>query len=214
VVLRIAEQRHGVDIDCWDVRNGRVERWQAGRCIVALPAWIAARVIENPPAALVERARGLRQAPWLVANLHLRQPPLRAMGAPLSWDNVVFGSDSLGYVVATHQKLDPKPGPTVLTWYCAPGEAARGEVLQQPWTHWRDRIVGELSVPHPDLAGELTHVEVARYGHAMPIPVPGVLSRLPRPPATSRLRFAHGDWAGYSIFEEAFTLGHRAGKGL
>jgi hypothetical protein len=28
-----------------------------------------------------------------------------------------------------------------------------------------------------------------------------------------RLTFAHSDWAGYSIFEEAFTLGHVAGSG-
>lgn len=211
VVLRIAEHRHGIDVDCWDATHERVERWQAARCIVALPAWIAARVIERPPAALLERARGLRLAPWVVANLHLRLPPAEAGGAPLSWDNVVYGTDSLGYVVATHQKLDPAPGPTVLTWYCAPGEAARAEVLQQPWTHWRDRIVRELSVPHRDLARHLTQVQVGRFGHAMAIPVPGVLSRLPGPPATSRLRFAHADWAGYSIFEEAFTLGHRAG---
>jgi hypothetical protein len=54
-------------------------------------------------------------------------------------------------------------------------------------------------------------VQVARYGHAMPIPVPGALSALPAPPDGPRLRYAHGDWAGYSIFEEAFTLGHRAG---
>jgi len=26
-----------------------------------------------------------------------------------------------------------------------------------------------------------------------------------------RLSFAHSDWAGYSVFEEAFTLGHEAG---
>ena len=25
-----------------------------------------------------------------------------------------------------------------------------------------------------------------------------------------RLTLAHSDWAGYSVFEEAFTLGHRA----
>ena len=25
-----------------------------------------------------------------------------------------------------------------------------------------------------------------------------------------RLTFAHSDWAGYSVFEEAFTLGHWA----
>jgi hypothetical protein len=212
VVLRIAEHAHGVDIDAWDLRQERVERWQAARCIVALPAFVAARVIENAPQPVLERAHGLRQAPWVVANLHLDLPPDSFDGAPLSWDNVIYGSDSLGYVVATHQQLNPAPGPTVLTWYCAPGEAARSEVLQQPWTHWRDRIVQELSVPHRDLLRHLTRVEVMRYGHGMPIPTPGVLSRLPGPPVTARLLFAHGDWAGYSIFEEAFTLGHRAGS--
>ena len=27
-----------------------------------------------------------------------------------------------------------------------------------------------------------------------------------------RLAFAHADWAGYSVFEEAFTRGHLAGQ--
>ena len=121
------------------------------------------------------------------------------------------GKWGLGYVVATHQSLNPAPGPTVLTWYCAPGEAARAEVLRQPWTHWRDLALAELSPAHPDLARKLTHVEVARYGHAMPIPAPGTLARLAAPPDGLRLSYAHSDWAGYSIFEEAFTLGHRAG---
>ena len=213
LVLRIAEQRHGVAVDAWDARGERVERWQAAQCIVALPAFVAARVLENAPAAVTALARTTRHAPWVVANLHLRQPPWPANGAPLAWDNVIHGTEgSLGYVVATHQNLDPAPGPTVLSWYCAPGEAARAEVLQQPWTHWRDRAVGELSLPHPDLRRHLTRVEVARYGHAMPVPVPGALSRLPPPPRAGRLRFAHSDWAGYSIFEEAFTLGHQAGS--
>jgi len=211
VVLRIAQRRDGVEVDAWDVRARRMERWQAARCIVALPAFVAARVIEDAPAPVAALARTTRYAPWVVANLHLRQAPWTRPGAALAWDNVVYGSDSLGYVVATHQDLNPAPGPTVLTWYCAPGEAARGALLQQPWTAWRDRIVAELAQPHPDLPRHLTRIAVARYGHAMPIPVPGALARLPAPPASGRLRFAHGDWAGYSIFEEAFTLGQRAG---
>jgi hypothetical protein len=28
--------------------------------------------------------------------------------------------------------------------------------------------------------------------------------------AWERLAFAHSDWAGYSVFEEAFTAGHAA----
>ena len=213
IVLRIAQRKHGVLVDTLDARTQRIERWLAQRCIVALPAFIAARVLESSPAPLRALAARARHAPWVVANLHLSAPLHDAAGAPTSWDNVLYGSASLGYVVATHQALNPVPGPTVLTWYLAPGESARGELLQRPWTDWRDRIVAELSVPHPDLPGKLTHVQVARYGHAMTIPVPGALTALPPPPDGERLQFAHSDWAGYSIFEEAFTLGHRAGRG-
>lgn len=213
VVLRIAEGRQGVEVDAWDARAGRLERWQAMRCIVALPAFVAMRVVEKPSAALAALARRTVYAPWIVANVHLRRAPRDREGLPLAWDNVVFGQEgSLGYVVATHQKLDPRPGPTVLSWYCAPGIAARADVLRQPWTFWRDRALRELAVPHPELPRLATRVEVARYGHAMAVPLPGVLSgRLP-PPASGRLLYAHADWAGYSVFEEAYTQGDRAGQ--
>jgi hypothetical protein len=212
VVQRIASTVRGVEVDCVDVRTRETERWQAMHCIVALPAFIAARVVEGAPAALERKAAATTYAPWVVANLHLASPLADRPGAAPSWDNVIHGASSLGYVDAMHQSLDPRPGPTVLTWYHAPGVAARADVLRQPWTHWRDTIVAELSVPHPDLASRLTRIEVARYGHAMAIPTPGALALAGALPATARLSFAHSDYSGYSIFEEAFTQGDRAGR--
>ncbi|RYY82259.1 MAG: hypothetical protein EOO24_40690, partial [Comamonadaceae bacterium] len=212
LVGRIAQRTHGVEVDALDAATGRVERWIADRCIVALPAFVAARVVENPPDALRQLAGRTRYAPWLVANLHLRGPLAERGDAPLSWDNVVYGArDSLGYVDVTHQNLARSSGPTVFTWYLAPGEAGRTQLLERPWSHWRDRILSELSGPHSDLPGLLTHIEIARYGHAMPIPVPGAIGSLPAPPDSARVQYAHSDWAGYSIFEEAFTRGHKAG---
>ena len=49
-VLRIAETRRGVEVDAFNHHSGNVERWQAPRCIVALPVFVAARVVQNPPA--------------------------------------------------------------------------------------------------------------------------------------------------------------------
>jgi monoamine oxidase len=211
IVVRIEETRGGVEIDAVQAGTGQLERWQARHCIVALPVAIAARVLARPPAALQARAARLRSAPWVVVNLHLDKP-LRDLPsqAPLAWDNVVYGAKGLGYVVATHQSLDPRPGATVLSWYLAPGEAARAQLLQ-PWQHWKEAALADLAPAHPDLVDTLTQVQVARYGHAMAVPAPGTLA-LPAPPALPRLGFAHGDWAGYSIFEEAFTLGHLAGS--
>ncbi|RYX94056.1 MAG: hypothetical protein EOO28_15920 [Comamonadaceae bacterium] len=215
VVTRIAEGRNGVEVDAFDVKAQAAERWQADHCIVALPLFIAARVVDGAPGFLRDAAARTRYAPWAVANIHIREPLHDRPGAPPSWDNVIYGSAGLGYVDAMHQSLRPEPGPTVLTCYRALGDVpdGRAQLLDQPWTHWRDTLLAEFNAPHPDLAAKATRIEVARYGHAMSIPVPGVASAAkPASLSAGRLQFAHSDWAGYSIFEEAFTLGHLAGS--
>ena len=218
VVTRIASLRHGVEVDALNVASGATERWQADRCIVALPVFVAARVVENPPAVLQQAAARIRHAPWAVANLHLREPLTDTAGPAPAWDNVVYGAKGLGYVDARHQSLDPTPGPTVLTWYRPLGDdpGARRSLLEQPWTVWRDAMLAELSVPHPDLAAKATRVEVTRYGHAMAIPVPGTLRAWTGRSSlrSDRLAFAHCDWAGYSVFEEAMAAGHHSARSV
>src|SRR5690606_37979299 len=72
LVTRIAERRHGIEVDARDAGTGRAERWLAQRCIAALPAFVAGRVVETAPDPLRALAARTRHAPWLVANLHLR----------------------------------------------------------------------------------------------------------------------------------------------
>ena len=241
-VLRIAEGRHGVEVDALHHASGQVERWQAPRCVVALPVFVAARVVQPAPAFLQAAAQRLQWAPWLVANIHLDAPLQDRPGAAPAWDNVLYqdaNPGGLGYVDAGHQRLNTGAllaGPTVLSYYQALGDQpqAREQLATQPWTHWADAALATLGAPHPDLARRATRVEITRYGHAMSIPVPGTLQfmsqiGLQRPsthrkalsngeqtpwlptPTTDRLAFAHSDWSGYSVFEEAFTRGHAAG---
>ncbi|RZL96768.1 MAG: FAD-binding protein [Variovorax sp.] len=220
VIVRIAQTRDGVKVDGWDMASKTLVRWQAERCIVALPVFVAARVVESPPEVLRHATAHVRYAPWLVANVHLRAPLADRAGAAPSWDNVVYGTRGLGYVDARHQSLDPTPGPTVLTWYRPLGASrydtgdGRRMLLERPWSGWRDELLAELSVPHADLATLATRIDITRYGHAMAMPTPGLLARLgaQRTPVSGRLAFAHADWSGYSIFEESFTRGHLAGR--
>jgi hypothetical protein len=196
-----------------------------------MPLFVAARVVENPPPALREAAGQLRYAPWLVANLHIKAALHDRPGAAPSWDNVIYSGDAagtaayggLGYVDAMHQSLQAVPGATVLTHYRAFGiePAGRKTLYEKPWAHWRDTILAELSVPHPDLPGKVTRMDVMRYGHAMSTPVPGIRGSTalralqgPLQAPWQRLHFAHSDLSGYSVFEEAFTQGHRRGMGL
>jgi monoamine oxidase len=219
VVTRIADLRGGVEVDAFDTATRSRVRWRAERCIVALPVFIAARVVENPPEPLRRAASAVGYSPWLVANLRIRAPLADRPGPAPSWDNVVFGTPGLGYVDALHQTLDPTPRATVLSWYRPLGPSGfdgadgRRRLLDRPWSAWRDDLLAELSVPHPDLPGLATRIDVTRYGHAMAIPAPGLLRQLGAQARVQagRLAFAHGDWSGYSIFEEAFTRGHLAG---
>ncbi|MBY0464974.1 MAG: FAD-dependent oxidoreductase [Burkholderiales bacterium] len=228
-----APMRHNVAVLALNTTTGQTERWLANRCIVALPIVVAARVVVNAPApvqhVLQEAARAVRYAPWVVTNLYLKQPLADRGGAAPAWDNVVYQeggaanpSGGLGYVSATHQNLHPLPGPTVITHYRALGDhpAARQSLLAQPWTHWCDQTVADLQAAHPELPSRIADVAVARYGHAMAMPVPGFMTKmgLYRSHSFNRLLlksaglgFAHSDWAGYSVFEEAFTMGHVAG---
>lgn len=238
-VLRIAETRRGVEVDAFNHHSGNVERWQAPRCIVALPVFVAARVVQNPPVFLAQAAQRLQWAPWAVTNIHLNAPLADRPGAAPAWDNVIYGDSNpggLGYVDASHQKLDPRPGPTVLTYYQALGDVAeaRQQLATQGAEHWGRAALAALAGPHPDVLQHATRVQVTRYGHAMSIPVPGIQTFLSQiglqgtpgkrklllngerqralpTPATARLAFAHSDWSGYSVFEEAFTRGHAAG---
>jgi predicted NAD/FAD-binding protein len=223
IVLRVEQGRQGVEVDAFNTRTQQVERWQAEQAIVALPVFVAARTVQNPPAFLKETAARTLHAPWLVANIHIDRPLFDRPGPAPSWDNVLYGdatsAPGLGYVDAMHQSLLPVPGATVLTHYRAlgnlPGGPRKGRelLLQKPWSAWRDAILRELSAAHPDLARKTTRMDITRYGHAMAIPVPDAQGRVGLlPPAWGRIRFAHSDWAGYSVFEEAFALGHRAGN--
>nr|WP_315231470.1 FAD-dependent oxidoreductase [uncultured Albidiferax sp.] len=221
VVVRIAETRQGVEVDAFNTATQTLERWQARRAIVALPVFIAARVVQNPPDFLRAAAARTTYAPWLVANIHIDAPLQDRPGAAPSWDNVLYRSPGLGYVDAMHQSLLPVPGATVLSYYRALGDVPDGRrlLLDKPWAAWRDEILAELGTAHPDIATKATRIDITRYGHAMAIPTPAVSSQIglqrilhqrQQLQKTQRLVFAHSDWAGYSVFEEAFTLGHQA----
>jgi protoporphyrinogen oxidase len=148
-------------------------------------------------------------APWVVANITLDHAPDERT-FPLAWDNVIYDSQSLGYVDATHQQLGETGPRTVWTWYHAAVDRAANDarvwLRDEPWTAWRDYIVADLSRAHPDIKNSIARIDVRRWGHAMARPVPGVLDRMATLRAwtpAKRLFVAHADMTGFSLFEEA-----------
>ncbi len=228
VALRVIENRAGVSVDAWNARAQRSERWTAASVVLAVPLFVAARLLAAPPAALTQATALMRHAPWLVGNLHLDAALDDHPGAPPSWDNVLYDPGAalptLGYVDAMHQSTRSIPGPTVLTTYWALGgntpdelKQQRARLLNEPWSAWSQAVVRELARVHPDLPAKLKQVDLMRYGHAMSIPVPGLrssaaLRALAAQPG--RVQFAHTDLSAYSVFEEAMYQGARAGAAV
>jgi phytoene dehydrogenase-like protein len=179
----------------------------------------ADHVIWAAPFAL--RPPALDHAPWVVANLTLSEPPYVHHGAPLSWDNVIHDSPSLGYVVATHQSMASRPGPTVLTWYRPLTEEAprkaRQRLLSTSREAWAEAALVDLERPHPEIRAITRRVDVFANGHGMVIPRPGLIwgeARRQLVERRGRVHVAHADASGMSLFEEANDRGVAAAEAV
>ena len=202
----------GVEVDVIDTGTETAVRYRARHVIYALPRFTARHVIEDYTPSLDRDA--FTYCPWMVANLTVNRLPDGA-----AWDNVLYESPSLGYVVATHQNLRTAPGPSVLTYYlplAVPNpETARTWMLERSWSDWVSLILADLAQAHHDIESLVTHVDVMLWGHAMIRPVPGVVWGEARRSAAERhgaIRFAHSDMSGISLFEEAQYHGVRAAE--
>ncbi|HWP43320.1 MAG TPA: FAD-dependent oxidoreductase [Blastocatellia bacterium] len=212
-----SDNRAGVDVVAVDYDGRSAVGFHADRVIFAAPHFLTRYIIrpyrERQPAHVAEFEYGA----WMVANLFLKDRPF-SRGFPLAWDNVLYESPSLGYVVATHQRgLDY--GPTIFTYYyplCdADPREARSRLLATDWKGWADVTLTDLQRAHPDIRAQVERIDVMRWGHAMIRPRPGFLWGGARSRAREPFRgihFAHSDLSGVALFEEAFYHGIRAAE--
>ncbi|HXM33147.1 MAG TPA: FAD-dependent oxidoreductase [Chthoniobacterales bacterium] len=215
VVYNIEQSDGAVVVDYLDVERDHSVRVKTHGVVCAAPRFVARRMIRDLPVA-----KDAVYSPWMVANITLDQLP-DGSGAPLAWDNVARASDSLGYVVATHQNVDPVPQETVITHYwpldgAAPAEE-RQRALARTHADWCERVVADLDRTHPGIHSHIRNIDVWVWGHGMIRPVPGFIwgeARQQMQRAHGRIVFAHSDMSGISIFEEAFTRGTQAADAL
>jgi phytoene dehydrogenase-like protein len=125
-------------------------QYETEAVIFAAPTFLAHYLIEGMP-----KADGFSYSPWLTANLTLDHWP-RERGLDPAWDNVIYDSPSLGYVVATHMSLRSRVDRTVWTYYYAMAEGGparqRERLLGTDWNAWKEFILDDLSRPHPTCA--------------------------------------------------------------
>jgi hypothetical protein len=154
-----------------------------------------------------------------VANLRLKEAPA-GRGVPLSWDNVIYGSESLGYVLANQQHLEIYPKDPVITFYLPLAEMnpvnARKKAYQRNHQEWAELVLTELEKAHPTIREQVSNLDVWVWGHGMVAPTVGFIWGKARAQAQKsiqhKIHFAHTDLSGLSIFEEAFYQGIKAAK--
>ncbi len=218
MAINIHPTTEGVDIDTMNTKTQLVERIHARQCIVAIPQFITSRILNEPERASVVKSN-LHYAPWMVANLKVTKLEERS-GAPLSWDNVLHNSQSLGYVEATHELLQQQSLQKNLTFYLPLTDLSPAEerklAHQRTFDQWKDLILDDLKKIHPNIRQATEEINIMLWGHAMAQPLPGLIHGEARKSLSksidNKIHFAHTDLAGISIFEEAFYQGIGAAK--
>ena len=216
--VELVPTENGCEVITVDANGQNPRGFRAQRVIFAAPQFIARHVIrpyrDDPPPHIAEFQFGS----WMVANLTLkdRPKPSSQRDFPLAWDNVLYESESLGYVVATHQRGIDR-GPTVFTYYYPlvdeNARTARTRLLETDWRGWADVALTDLSRAHTDIRNLVERLDVMRWGHAMIRPRTGFMWGPARREGAKPFRsihFAHSELSGVALFEEAFDHGLRA----
>jgi hypothetical protein len=224
VALKKVRDTQTVEVTAVDVQSGEAVGFRARRAVFAAPQFLAPHLTRELPKDRKGYAREFEYSPWLVANLHLRERP-RERGFPLSWDNVLYDSRSLGYVTATHQTgIDY--GPTVLTWYsplCDDGSGdrdrqasiARQRLFDMTWPEAAEIVLSDLERAHPEIRTLVERLDVMKWGHAMVRPRTGFVWSQARRSAAEpfgTIHFAGTDLSGVALCEEAVYHGVRAAE--
>ena len=211
LVARLAEERGQVRLGYIDLATGEKRQLTARAVVYAGKLHTAPYAIADLPDAQAEAMAAIEYSPWLVAAIFLKEP-LAAQHS--TWDNVLYDSPSLGYVVADHQQ----GGGRVLLYYWPFVDQlaeARQTLLAQDHSFWTEQIMADLRRVHPELDDLVERVDLYRWGHGMMRPSPGSLwgpTAHWRQQSMERIFFASCDATGLPLCEEAIFAGMLAAE--
>jgi hypothetical protein len=208
-------------VHAWDLEQQRLIQIEAHVVLWSAPRFVLTRVL--PPGRDPLGTGTLTYAPWLVTNIELARRP-QGLGARLAWDNVPVDGQDLGYIVANHGEPATervRPG-AVLTLYeplvatdGAGLHARRQHLLEGTLPVLAQRATDRLEALHPGIGDAIVQVDVARWGHGMIRPVPGLLFGTELATAAAplgRILPCAADVSGLPLFEQAFSGGVRAAE--
>lgn len=220
LVTGVQQRGNSVEVIYFDVVSHQLKSITARKCIIAAPQFVASRLLQHSERQAAV-AKLFSYSPWMVANLTVANVSER-QGEGLCWDNVIYNSNSLGYVEATHQLLQQQVPSKVLTYYLpltnTDPVSERKKAMEMQHADWAKLITDDLKLVHENITDAVQHIDVMVWGHAMIQPTVNCIhnpeKQVLHAPINNTLFFAHTDMAGISIFEEGFYQGIQAAKAV
>lgn len=160
----------------------------------------------------------IQSYPWIVSNIKVKKAALEVKSS-LSWDNVRFGTASLGYVNACHQLLSQDSEYVNITFYHAfsSGDSLelRRKLSKMSDAELMQIMLEDLNKMHPHIEEHIQEVQIKIWGHGMVAPKPDYIWNHRKKTIKQEpegIIFAHTERAGISIFEEGFHQGLSAAE--
>lgn len=201
-----------VEVLSFDSLHKKTKKIIAEKVLLAAPQFVNERILNQ------KRTESFNYVPWLLTTITLKNE--FGGDEELAWDNVIYGSEGLGYINDQHQNIGLVMGEKVITYYrsfsTADCRKARKKLYNMKEEQLKELVLADLKKAHPLIEDFITEIQFHKIGHAMIAPVPGQIfgenSEKVRQPIEGKIFFAHSDLSGISIFEEAFYQGIRATK--
>jgi len=213
------DEKGGVIVKVCDLKKHTTAIINAEKVIIASPQFVNEKLLKNIKRPGVNYT-DLHYSPWLIANITVNKLPTSAKGMVLCWDNVAYGTPSVGYVNANQQDLTVIEEKKVLTYYLPlcdkEPRLSRLAAYTRTCEQWMDIVIPELEQMHPEITPHIETIEFWLWGHGMISPavkyIWGDTRKSAKLPIDNKLFFAHTDLSGISIFEEAFHHGVTAAQ--
>ncbi len=212
LVYDVNSDKDNVEVLVYDNQLKISKKILAEKVLFATPQFVNQRIFRD------RKFKNFNYVPWLLATLTLKN---EFGGAEeLAWDNVIFGTEGLGYIYDQHQNLSQNIGEKVITYYRSFStencKKARRTLYNLKEEELKNLVLNDLKVAHPEIENFIIDIQFHKLGHGMISPVPGFIFGKEKAQAKqsidNKIFFAHTDLSGISIFEEAFHQGIRAAK--
>ncbi len=220
LVYQVGIQNNKCYVNYFDALTNKTIKIECEKVIMATPQYVNKRLFGADIKRELDHTQ-FSYAPWMIANFTCNGYLEEKRGEQLSWDNVIYGSNSLGYVNANHQNINLFKDRKVITYYrpltSAPPEVERKLAFSRGFNEWFKLAIDDLRLPHPTIENSIEEADIWVWGHGMIRPSVNFITKTApdaSKPINQKIFFVHTDTSGISIFEEAFFSGTQIAKSI